>query len=315
MTDETRRGFEKTPASGPDVPESKEPTIDPSIDPPKHPRMNHLQQLIAQGRLEEALNELVKSVPPHLQTAALNLQGRLHNLTMRQIGGVLSNSEISRERNQISLAALELCNKVDAPTHSSPPPPVGTPASILFLAANPTDQARLQTEREYKTIRDRIRQSSQREQLELLMPEISLTIEDLLVAMNQKPRVVHFSGHGSSQGIFITNDHNQAQLMPAGSLKRLFRQHQDSVRLVLLNACYSAEQAALISGLGMYVIGMNAPVGDGAAISFAAGLYIGLGAGKPVEQAFDDAMIVMEVKHPHFASLPEVWKDGKKLNL
>ncbi len=186
---------------------------------------------------------------------------------------------------------------------------------ILFLSANPTDEARLQTDKEYKVIKERLKSSEQRDSFELLMPELALTIEQLVLAMNQKPEIVHFSGHGEKEGIIITNEQNENQLMPVRPLKRLFKQHKNAIKLVVLNACYSSRQAETISGLGFYVIGMKTTVEDEAAISFATGLYIGLGAGKEVETAFDDSMIILETKFPSLDSYPEVWKNGKKLEL
>lgn len=183
---------------------------------------------------------------------------------------------------------------------------------ILFLAANPTDQASLQTDKEYRIISERMRRN---EYYELLHPQFALTIENLLIAMNQKPQIVHFAGHGEQQGIIITNAQNQHKLMPTRALRRLFRQHKEGIQLILLNSCYSEAQAKVLSELGMYVIGMNNAAEDNAALDFAAGLYIGLSEGKDVERAYDDAMIMIETNHPDFADLPVVWKSGQQLDI
>jgi hypothetical protein len=188
-------------------------------------------------------------------------------------------------------------------------------SKILFLAANPTDQARVQTDKEYNAIRQRLGSSSQRDTYDVLMPEFALSIENLVKAMNQKPSIVHFSGHGEKEGILITNAANESQPLPAPALLRLFKQHKDSTKLVVLNACHSAEQAKTISGLGFYVIGTNTAFSDEAAISFSTGLYIGLGEGKPVEQAYDDAMIILMTNYADDSTIPEIWKDGNKLDI
>ena len=188
-------------------------------------------------------------------------------------------------------------------------------SKILFLAANPTDQARVQTDKEYNAIRQRLGASSQRDTYDLLMPEFALNIENLVKAMNQKPAIIHFSGHGEKEGILITNAVNESQPLPSAALLRLFKQHKDSTNLVVLNACHSAEQAKTISGLGFYVIGTNTAFSDEAAVSFATGLYIGLGEGKPVEQAYDDAMIVLMTNYAEDFTIPEIWKDGNKLDI
>lgn len=183
---------------------------------------------------------------------------------------------------------------------------------ILFLSANPTDSGRLQTDKEYRLISERMRNN---QHYELLKPELALTVENLIIAMNQKPEIVHFSGHGQQTGIIISTGLNESQVMSERALKRLFKQHKKNTKLVLLNACYSEPIAETLSNLGIYVIGMNDAAADLAAIDFAQGLYIGLGEGKNVETAFDDAMIVIETKHPNFADLPKVWYKGELLDL
>ena len=281
--------------------------------------MEHIKRLIMQSRLDEALQELHKALPAHLKGDAILLINQQNDLKSKDRRGILSSSELNLGRNKITAKALELCESPIADSEGGMGDGGGSSDSnktqILFLAADPTDQTRLQTDREFATIRERMQQSRDRHRFGFLIPEISLKVENLVQAMNQGPEIVHFSGHGLEKGIIITNDQNESEGMPTRALKRLFRQHKEDLKLVILNSCYSAVQAEAISGLGVYVIGMNAPVGDLAAISFAGGIYLGLGAGKSVEKAFDDAMIVIETKHPKFADLPEVWKDGKKLDL
>lgn len=183
---------------------------------------------------------------------------------------------------------------------------------ILFLSADPTNEGRVQVNKEYRLVSERMRKN---EYYDLLQPELALTIENLILAMKQKPQIVHFAGHGERNAIIISNDDNTKLEMPTRALRRLFKKHKDSLKLVLLNSCYSAKQAKVLSELGFYVIGMNNAVKDTASIDFASGLYIGLSEGNNVEDAFDDAMTIMETKHSTSADLPQIWKDGKQLDL
>lgn len=186
---------------------------------------------------------------------------------------------------------------------------------ILFLSANPTDQARIQTDKEHRMIKAEMERGRHRDVFKFLPSQFAVTITELLRAMNDKPNIVHFSGHGETKGILISTDNNETQLVPIRALKRLFTPLKGITKLVLLNSCYSAEQAKIISEFGMFVIGMNLPVGDEAAISFAKGLYNGLGEGKTLEAAYNDAMIVLETENPHYAEVVEVWKNGEQLDL
>jgi internalin A len=198
----------------------------------------------------------------------------------------------------------------------TPVPFVSLKRKILFLSANPSDQkVRPQVDKEFKSIKDELQSSDHWEAFELLPPELGVTDKNLLKSMNQKPEIVHFAGHGELEGIVITDHENRSVLMPEKALNRLFKQHKDSIRLVILSACYSSEQAQTISAIGFYVIGMNSAFKDVAALSFSTGLYIGLGAGKEIESAYDDAMFMLESNFPGDAEKPEIWKDGKILNL
>ncbi len=133
--------------------------------------------------------------------------------------------------------------------------------------------------------------------------------------MNNKPNIIHFAGHGDQRGIFLENEGHRSDVVSTKALITQFNQHKKSIELVILNSCYSTEQAIKISELGIYVVGMNAPVGDFAAISFTEGVYLGLGANKNFLEAFEDGKTILLAKHPESAKLPEIWKDGVKLNL
>ncbi len=49
-------------------------------------------------------------------------------------------------------------------------------------------------------------------------------------------------------------------MMPVAALQRMFRSLKDLTKIVVLNACYTAEQAKIISEFGMYVVGNNLPI-------------------------------------------------------
>ena len=186
---------------------------------------------------------------------------------------------------------------------------------ILFIAANPSNASRIQTGLEHRIIRAEMGRGSHRDVFEFLPPQLAVTITELLRAMNARPNIVHFSGHGNTDGIRITRDDNQSQVLTADILERLFKPLAEFTEVVVLNSCYSAIQAELISKLGMYVVGNNMPVGDAAAISFSKGLYNGLSEGKSLEAAVNDALIVVMAEAPGYASGIEVWKDGSRLPL
>lgn len=183
--------------------------------------------------------------------------------------------------------------------------------NILFVAANPADTARLQTDKEYSEIKKRLQMATDRDSFDLKKPALAVTIEGLMQALaSEDPHIVHFAGHGSSEGIFIADDQNNAISLPNTALKRLFKQHTDTVKMVILSACYSEAQAKILSELGVCVIGMGREIPDEAAIAFTVGVYLGLGEGGTTVTSFEKGLIILETKFPAQAHIPKLWQDG-----
>ena len=108
--------------------------------------------------------------------------------------------------------------------------------------------------------------------------------------LRYKPTIVHFSGHGESTGELLVMDTNgKPKVVSVEAFKLLFSTLTDNIRVILLNACYSKEQAAAISDVIDFVIGMNLPISDDAAIVFSAAFYRAIGYGRTIQQAFDSA--------------------------
>ncbi|MEH2083629.1 MAG: GUN4 domain-containing protein [Nostoc sp.] len=106
--------------------------------------------------------------------------------------------------------------------------------------------------------------------------------------LQEKPEIVHFSGHGQGQaGLVLVDDRGQPKLVGADALADLFQFVADNVKCVLLNACYAEFQANAIVKHINYVIGMQQEVWDITAIAFAVGFYDGIGNGYSIEESFE----------------------------
>ena len=174
--------------------------------------------------------------------------------------------------------------------------------TILFLSANPTQTDPQDLIKECNTINQKIRSSAGRELLKLEQRhEISIKwlIEELL---NYNPKILHFSGHGSEKSALIFKNENTGQIeeVPPSALSKLFKVLGKEINLVFLNACYSEKQARTIAEHVDCVIGMSTTISDIAAIEFASTFYSSLGFGKSVEDAFDLAIVQLEL-----LSIPE----------
>jgi TIR domain/CHAT domain len=176
--------------------------------------------------------------------------------------------------------------------------------TLLILAANPKGTARLRLDEEVKKIEQGLERSKKRDQFNLVV-KWAVTDDDLRRAMlDNEPEIVHFAGHGAekgrdgkgrdlipaedrdSGGLAFEDDGGNVQLISGDALARLFELCADSVKCVVLNACYSESQANAISQHIDYVVGMKKAIGDQAAIKFAVGFYDALGAGRDFEKAF-----------------------------
>jgi hypothetical protein len=159
--------------------------------------------------------------------------------------------------------------------------------SILFLAADPSDGARLGLGRELREIEEQLRKAKMRDKFDLKQRTSVRSIDVSQAMLDESPHIVHFSGHGTSAGELCFEDEvGHTRTVSPTALGALFELVAEQVGCVLMNACYSAVQADAIARHIEYVIGMDKEIGDDAAISFAAGFYQALGAGKSIEEAF-----------------------------
>jgi hypothetical protein len=160
---------------------------------------------------------------------------------------------------------------------------------VLFLAANPRDTPRLALDEEIRQIRGRIRGAELGHRIDV-QTELALRPHELPAAlMRHQPDLVHFSGHGTSDGsLCLVNDATgQTQALAAEELIALFKPLARDLRCVVLSACHSAAQAQAIVSCVPCVISMARAVKDDAATAFAAGFYEALAFGQSVQTAFD----------------------------
>jgi len=161
------------------------------------------------------------------------------------------------------------------------------PKTILILAANPKDTQRLRLDKEANEIEKGLRLSRHRDHF-VVHQKQAVQIEDIRRnLLDLQPQIVHFSGHGETDGLLVEDKNGKTAFVPLDALADLFRLCKDDVECVLLNACYSESQADAINQHIEYVVGMREGIGDEAAIEFAVGFYDALGAGKSVEEAFE----------------------------
>lgn len=190
-----------------------------------------------------------------------------------------------------------------------------TKHTILFLAANPLGTDHLALDREAHAIQTELGQSEHRDQFDLVTRWAAEPLDLLRELRKLKPTIVHFSGHGSADeraarrpdavsrrdvddafgaidrqpggGLYFQGPDGRTQIVSTAALKQTFGAAADSVRLVVLSACYSEAQAEALLAHVECVVGMSGSITDDAARSFAIGFYGGLGERESVARAFE----------------------------
>src|SRR5579859_2743943 len=182
---------------------------------------------------------------------------------------------------------------------------------VLFLAANPRSTARLAIDEEMHAIEQKVGAAEHRDAL-VFQSSWAVRPDDLLQLLNQhRPHVVHFSGHGNEEGLSLAGSDGTVRRVSTRALKALFTTLKGEIRLVLLNACYSREQAqALVESIDC-VIGMKQSVHDDAAAAFASSFYRAIGFGRSIQEAFDQGITSLLLEGIPEEDVPELLvKDG-----
>ena len=194
---------------------------------------------------------------------------------------------------------------------------------ILLFAANPRGTTPLDLPREFREIDEEVRMSPFRAAVELILVPGARPV-DLLRKLNEnRPQVVHFSSHGNPDEIVLESGDDEADApgLSGASMRSVDERDMKSVgpvavgsghqaqphvvsksalvnvlrscdegnlRLVVLNACHTRQQAEALTEVVDCVVSMKRTITDRAAIQFAASFYGALAFGRSVQKAFGD---------------------------
>ena len=157
---------------------------------------------------------------------------------------------------------------------------------ILFLAADPYDEARTAHDLEFREIERRLRECTYREAFRTIKAG-AIQRRDFVEALHrEQPEIVHFAGHGTSEGLLLLDESGRAKPIDTDRLVDILDTLAGSVQLVFLNACFSASQAEAIKEHVDFVIAMGSEIGRQEAISFSSQFYWAIGMGMSVSDAF-----------------------------
>lgn len=167
--------------------------------------------------------------------------------------------------------------------------------TILYLTAAPRDMGLLRSDLEMRKVQEKLQLGKDRDAYRLEYRGAS-RLDDISQALfDHEPRVVHFSGHGDSDGgLYVEDELGMSTLINPDGLARMFGQHRDTIQCVIVNACHSAGLAQAMARYIDYAIGMRCAIGDTAAIQFSVGFYQAMFAGRSVPDAFERGCAMVE---------------------
>ena len=179
---------------------------------------------------------------------------------------------------------------------------------ILFLASNPTNTGALRLGEEVRQIDEKLRLGSNRDDFELLQHH-AVRVSDLQqVLLRHQPDIVHFCGHGDrSHELLLEHSNGTSHAVSREAVTSLFTILKDNIKVVVLNACFSEDQAKALHGVIDYTIGMSKITNDKMSISFAGAFYQALAFGRTVNEAFNLAKNEIELHHLPGADAPELF--------
>ncbi len=163
------------------------------------------------------------------------------------------------------------------------------PLRILMLAANPVDQNRLKLTEEYRLLRSMMFDNSEAGKCDLRVEWAARAYELKKALRETRPHIVHFSGHGADASISLEDDERKSRPLSKRELGLLFNLSRSRIRVVVLNACYSARQVESLAEVVDFIVGTNVPITDHTAMQFTNDFYRAIAVGGTVREAFSKA--------------------------
>lgn len=195
---------------------------------------------------------------------------------------------------------------------------------VLFFAADPLSadghKRRLLLDEEAQKIEQEVFAALHRDRVDFRTCWAT-RIKNLRRGLSRaQPQIVHFSGHGGSEGlVLVSTDGMGAHRVDADALRDFFQAFSGKIRVVVLNACHSQRQAEAIAEAVGCAIGTPTRIKDAAAIAFSAAFYSSIAFGNSVQTAFDQARATLRMEDfadgecPVLITRPDV--DASKLVL
>lgn len=182
--------------------------------------------------------------------------------------------------------ADEIARRLERLGYRAPTPAEVRPGcDLLIVTAEPRDRPSVRTAAELGTIQRSLGAWS-------TVVLHNARFEELVDALREhRPRVLHFTGHGDEQSkdLLLVDKAGDAQPIAKRAVADALAR-APGVELVVLNACFSHEQAVELRRCVRCAIGMKRRVSNDAAIAFSERFYELVARGDLIKGAFEEAV-------------------------
>ena len=167
--------------------------------------------------------------------------------------------------------------------------------TILWLSASPDNMDLLGVRREFQRVKEELEDAIDDREIDLQYDPATTTRVLRKSMRRHEPLIVHFSGHGSKEGIFLENSAGRSQLVQTNALSILFKKYASVVNCVVLSACFSEPQATAIAQHIPFVIGSKIALADQEAAGFARTFYEMIANGHDIKESYEEGIMQLEL--------------------
>ncbi|KAI1457503.1 hypothetical protein F4805DRAFT_171808 [Annulohypoxylon moriforme] len=162
------------------------------------------------------------------------------------------------------------------------------PLQVLLVSADPKDASSTRPGAEQRSLSKALLEAEFRYKVNIThLP--ACRIEDIPSALNRhNPDILQFLGHGDKTGLYFEDQDDSAKLVQMEDFARFLEQFKDTIKVVILNTCYSSRGQCVAEAVGC-LIGMEGEIRNKDAIAFTKNFYGALGDGSSIRRSFDIA--------------------------
>ncbi|MEV7624923.1 CHAT domain-containing protein [Actinoplanes sp. NPDC089786] len=267
------------------------------------------------GQLTSTVKYVITSMNPVQKVLRLNTDAvrevveSVRGLEQRRAGATQASPLPFGRPSTRQLPADAIDNAVKDALQPSVEQAAGLPEKLIavMFASNPEGHEKVSLDHEMHDIQEQLAASRHGRLVQFeLCPATRVT--DLFDRLNRfAPRLVHFSGHGTAEGIVLSTPNNLPKPVAPGDLIGVIHSTLEVSPVILFNICDSAQFAEQAAQSAEVAIGMAGPISDAAARAFTVRFYGGIAAGHSVQTAYAQAVQGLRAAGHPDAGLPQMF--------